>query len=29
MARRVPAAVIQEDLALLLYNDNAPMRTEG
>jgi hypothetical protein len=29
MAKRVPEAVIQEDHALLMYYDNALMRTGG
>ncbi len=28
MARRVPAVLVQEDPALLMYYDNAVMRTE-
>ncbi len=29
MARRLPEALVQEDAALLMYHDNALMRTEG
>jgi len=29
MARRIPEAVVQEDPALLMYLDNALMRTEA